>query len=148
MERRRFLKYLYILNFYYPESMSYLADSHWSTENILSTINQGIDNSISCLHYSWISYLLTWCNMDWKNEVSEIKNYFEFLLSWKHVLSYLGVCYQVENLFPVANLKNEKKLVLHVYYWDTIQEIIDITMTSSGKIKRTSNLEWFYWGCH
>ena len=42
------------MNFYYPESMSYLADSHWSTENIVSTIKQGMDNSISFFHYSWI----------------------------------------------------------------------------------------------
>ena len=45
-----------------------------------------------------------------------------------------GEYYQVENPFPVAHLKNEKKLVLHVYHWDTIQEIVDITMTSSGNI--------------
>ena len=42
--------------------------------------------------------------------------------------------YQVEIPFPVAHLKNEQKLVLHVYYWDTIQETIDITMNSSGNI--------------
>ena len=52
------------------------------------------------------------------------------------MICFTMLSYQVEISFPVAHLKEEQKLVLHVYYWDTIQETIDITMTSTGKYER------------
>ena len=34
----------------------------------------------------------------------------------------------------ICYIFEKKQLVLHVYYWDAIQETIDITMTSSRNI--------------
>ena len=119
MERGKFLNKRIILNLYYPESMPYLYYSHWSTENIVSTIKQGMNNSISYFHCCWIfeneeeknGFALVLVISNSRGNILYNCKLLIYMNDWQFLMILLGVHNQVEIPFPMWNIKLN-------FYWE------------------------------